>query len=603
MNKVTFGTLKIQGFGNIINLTRLKLEDTGLHIIRGPNGKGKTTAWSALTWVCYNSTLKPGSTPETWEHKRPTDWEGTMVGVSLTKGRHRYKFIRCSDFQKTVCGKKGGNRLIVLKNGKESKLKAKRDLQKLIESILGMSFKLFTTAVVFPQKFPRFLELKGPDKKSILEESFRLTWITQALQAAKDGKDQVNNKLENLKELLEARNSNLTDLQQLLKNLKEAEEEFQKEKNKNIIDYRAKVRELKGIIKSSFIPLETLLIKQKDLNKEINDTKALEIYSRKTQIDSDYKVKLSEETRQRVVLKTAKEHIDKLGDELKRTCPFCKHKLSEEDYKIHLEELNSTHKKEKLALEIIEGILTKLGKKALKTDKVHETVIELEKDLDTTNTALSEAQTTNGKLESARVDLGVAKANLKKEKEKTYTDISKPINRKIYIVDKQIKRLLTKQGFYDEQLSLHNWAIKEPLSNTGIKAVLFDQLLHKLNSRLAYYERFTNFGVELSVDLESGRKNIDTIVTKEGYPVNYLDISGGECLLINQMVALAQGDVLLQESPINLRVFDEVDGALDDQNTELIATILKNLGDTNSVFVITHNKRFNITGAQEISYN
>lgn len=602
MTKITFQTLKAQGFGNLVKQIKIKLEEPGLFIIRGPNGKGKTTAWSALAWCLYGTTLKPGSTVETWEHKRTKDWIGTMVGVSFIKGKNQYKIIRCKDYQNQIAGRKGGNRLIFLKNGKLSRIKGKRDIQKLIDKILGMSFKLFTTAVVFPQRFPRFLELKGPQKKVILEESFNLSWISQALKEAKAGKEKVVSKLNNLQDMLEAKESNLEDLKQILEDLAKAGEEFKEEKQKNLINYRAKIEELRAMIKAKFIPLEKLAKVPQDIVKSLNVLKEDDLFKGAAQLSVDYRIKLSEETRQSITVKEAEKHKNALNKDSKK-CPFCKHKLSNIDFKTHSKTLAKILSKEQEALTTIKKELRELGVKSLESDAHLKLIDDLEVDLTNATTALQEAQETNGKLTKAQTDLAIEKANLNKEKERTYKDVSKPIGRKVFKIEKSINKLEKKQKFYIKQLELHNWAIKDPLSNTGIKAVLFDQLLHKLNSRLAYYERFTNLGVELSVDLDSGRKNIDTIITKEGFPISYLDISGGEALLINQMVALAQGDILLQDTKINIRVFDEVDGALDGENTDLIATILKNLGNTNSVFVITHNKRFNITGAQEISYN
>lgn len=54
---IEFKKIIIEGFCSIGTL-ELPLNNNGITIIKGANGLGKTTIFSALVWVLYGKTLK-----------------------------------------------------------------------------------------------------------------------------------------------------------------------------------------------------------------------------------------------------------------------------------------------------------------------------------------------------------------------------------------------------------------------------------------------------------------------------------------------------------------------------------------------------------------
>ena len=122
---------------------------------------------------------------------------------------------------------------------------------------------------------------------------------------------------------------------------------------------------------------------------------------------------------------------------------------------------------------------------------------------------------------------------------------------------------------------------------------MFSKLVELVNYQLAILEEHTGFGVTLSVEGDGVRKNIEAIVTREGYPVSYADLSGGESNLVNVMISLAIGEVVTIEQPVNIRIFDESFEGLDIENVEVVANLLSQIKSDTSLFVITHQSTFN----------
>jgi len=203
-------------------------------------------------------------------------------------------------------------------------------------------------------------------------------------------------------------------------------------------------------------------------------------------------------------------------------------------------------------------------------------------------------------IEGSKGRLQELRVKFKEIKAREITNLTPPLKQKKAITGVSLRKQQDILKKYKRKWELINWTITTPLSNSGIKAFLFDVLLEALNNRVEYYERFTNIGVILEINMDSARKDIDTIVTKDGYPVSYSDLSGGESQLVNTVMALAQNDILTKENPSNLSVLDEVFEGMDEEATELVGGLLQDLAKNKSVFVITHSDSFNPRNANLI---
>jgi len=195
-------------------------------------------------------------------------------------------------------------------------------------------------------------------------------------------------------------------------------------------------------------------------------------------------------------------------------------------------------------------------------------------------TNLVEAREINLTIEGAKGRLEEMEKQVKEVEASKFSDLSAPVKRKIFENTSSLNKITKKIVKVERQIALHNWIIDVPLGSNGIKAYMFSKLVELVNYQLAILEEHTGFGVTLSVEGDGVRKNIEAIVTREGYPVSYADLSGGESNLVNVMISLAIGEVVTIEQPVNIRIFDESFEGLDIENVEVVANLFHKLNLT-----------------------
>ncbi len=608
MRRITFNTLKIQGFGQYERLKVFKLNSPGLNVIRGLNGSGKTTIFQALSWVLYEELLKSDSSIQTWEHLRTGAWQGTMVSLSYEVDNHHYRIKRMKDYQPQVDGLKGGNRLLFEVDGELVKNRLKVEIQRLIEESLGMSFRAFTNSLVFQQRGIRFIEHKGPEKKKILEEFFRLTWITSAAKLVDYEKNQAKVNLTILTKELDKIRLNKQTLESLLQEMEVLRVEFEDNKAKGIKEVKAQIKELKKtqpLVAQLKAQVDSSLAFMSNVSAEIKAfSPELPLSGLITQCES----KISEISRSQLKYQREKEswenelrraNKDLVLKDTDKVCRWCNSPLSSPEKR---EALIKSYK------EAIEGIEKRKPQPPVEDkaytleyfQEMRERALVLSRKKDKASSDYTKALEEYQPASNAGTLLESLEDKLKSLEESQYQDSSQSLRDKLALVEVEEEDKVIDLQALSSKIKLIEWALKKPLSNTGIKAFLFDKLMAKLNERLRYYSQYTGFHVELIVDMESGWRNIEAIITHSGAPVSFHDLSGGESQMVNVSIALASGDILLSDTEVNIRVFDEVTEHLDEPSTELLAGFLKKLSEKHSVFVITHNRQFQVDGINEI---
>src|SRR5690606_12270781 len=73
------------------------------------------------------------------------------------------------------------------------------------------------------------------------------------------------------------------------------------------------------------------------------------------------------------------------------------------------------------------------------------------------------------------------------------------------------------------EVSDYEWLIRDPLSNTGLKAYIFHSMIEKVNRHLKEYESVIGFLLKISIDLEKSRKDFNIQVFKNGSEVPSYD--------------------------------------------------------------------------------
>jgi DNA repair exonuclease SbcCD ATPase subunit len=588
----------IEGFGSIINQTEFKLNRKGLNVIRGKTGAGKTTIPSSLTWCWFGTTLKGKATVQTWEEIRPKDFKGTMVRSSFNKDGVNYEIIRCISYKKTVFGKtKGGSNLFILKEGIpiESE-RNKTDKQKFIENLLGYSFDLFTNSIIFGQKLKRIIEESGPNKKKIFDEAFEVLFIDEAKKKTEKERDKVNGSLKDIESEYDHISKLVEDAIENYEDALDFEKKFEKNREKNL----GKLSENKSNITKKLDKLKVEISKQK-----IDEAKGLK--DKLSEIER--KIEKSEKSNQRLIklerdinylVKSIADKEKELKNIKNGECPLCKSEITSkktshlrDDIKTVIKDLkvdlvNLRNKRENTFEIDMKHLNKDMGKLQEKLGKIKE------KEKNLKNLKISESNYID--------ELNSIKADIKELNNEKLVIKSPKYKEKISKYKKKSKKLAKEMKLLTKKNDIYNWLIKDPLSNNGLKAYIFDSLLSKVNEKLWDLQKHLGFRVEFGIDLESSRKDFYQAIYKDDMIILYTDLSGGQKQLVDFSVALAIHKVISSIRPMNIIFFDEPFEGLDVDCVDIISELISEEASDKCLYMITHHPNFNPITSNNIHF-
>lgn len=591
---IIFKSIEGEGFGSFIKPKKFDLDRGSTVItIKGRVGSGKTTIPSLLTWGCYGKHLKEKASVETWEKLRPKNWRGTKVVINFEKDGIPYKIIRCKSFKGKIritedSKVNGGSNIFLFIDGIYfTSKKGKAPVQEKIEEILGYSFRLFKSTIIYGQNMKRIIEESGPDKKKIFDEAFENGFIDEA----KKNEETELNKLKGLKNDIEddidSFTNTISEYQELFEEAKEYEKNFEKNKKKELKEYQQLIAENKKDIKyysKSFkkdksdkgLPavLNSLKSKKSKLEENLNTIEYLS--------DKLDNAKESLEEQQKIINKKPK------------LCPTCNLPLSEHGYQNMVDNANKEIKK-------LNDLIKNTNKELKQTPKVEQKEIDnISKTIIDVTKRINEfdALKKQNKVNQETIERLTKRNKQYKKKLNEISTQSLKIKSDKYVkkIKKAKKAREESQGLLNktnDEIAIKEWLIKDPLSNNGLKAYIFDNLLESVNDKLEEYSKILGFQVEFGIDLESRRKDFYQLIKfSDGLIVNYDDLSGGQKQLVNYAVAFATYDVITEIRPCNILFMDEPFESLNKADIELITELINNKAKQRSIYIITHNESF-----------
>ena len=536
---IEFKKIIIEGFCSIGTL-ELPLNNNGITIIKGANGLGKTTIFSALVWVLYGKTLKGISDVNLWKKFRTKDYKGTKVEIYFESNNSIHKIIRCQNYTEDVDGAKGGSRLIYLIDAEQVKEKGKLKLQSLIEKNLGMSYNLFINSVMFGQGMKRLIQESGSDKKQLFEEIFELNYISKARKIAQDKYNELRVELDGLMEKLESNQNYIDSILSDLNYTKSKRDNFKSELANKVKSYKDKI--ILSTKRVDELALKTNKVDINQHNKTIEDIKRkITLYQNKV---SDLK-KL-----QKVPLQDLVNEVIEL--------------LENEEYTESISKLKTIRD----SFSSSESYILRISKLQNKLTNEIESKNSLEKTILTLKYAKEEVKS----LESRLKEL--------KSQNPDFESVINKQSKKLENYKKSISQIKSQIQELEKQVNLYKWAYSEPFGNNGIKAFIFESSLSELNNLLSSYSEVLGFNIKFMVDLNSSRKDFVVNINLEGVEVFYEELSGGQ----RQRIGIARA---LYHDP-EILVLDEATSALDSSTEQAVMESIESLQGLKTMIIIAH---------------
>lgn len=595
-------SVKIEGFRSIIAPMKYKLDRPGINIILGKNGFGKTTIFDAIAWAQYGKLLKEGSSEVPWPLVIPDDFRGTKVRVKYDGG---FEIIRCSNYMDKVHGIKGGNKIFIIEDGKLNNIRDKRDNQKYINQKLGYSFELFKSSVLFAQELKRLIQEDGPAKKRIFEEAFESTFILKA-------KDAVETKLDELttedRVIYEKANKYITLFRnntELLEEMQKQAKEFYQKKGLAISALRAKVKQSRrkiteakkyikgGKLKISRASLERLIDQRDNIKKQINGFL----------IEEEFRLEMDKTRYGTELEKLKKEFKVWNGAKIKKNiCSECKQILKGEALKKHRQYIKIKFDEIQIMIKETDSLFIAT------TNRQDELKEQIKKQKDFKAQVLAiEVQMNKlsgkiGTIEKYKTEVALEKVLIKEWVSSIQVHQDSKLTQNTDKIQASIGKFKTRSDKYQakltklrEDIEIQNWLLKDPLSNSGLKAYIFDSMMGKVNYFLKKYTNFIGFTIKVKMDLKSSNKDFNILVEKGDFLVPYEDLSKGEKQLAEVALCFSLNDVVTMNKPINILLMDEIFESLDPDNIEIVGNIVQQKSLNRSIHLITHQSLFQPT--------
>lgn len=588
---IEYLTLRIEGFFSIIEPIEYKLNVKGINLIKGKNGSGKTTLLGALPWVAFGVDLKGRKNPEPYDELVGKGFKGTKVELDLRVDGVPYTIIRCHKYKgKLSDGNKGASKVVLIENGVPNlTLRDKPDIKKAIEGLLSMDYDVMVNSMIFGQKMKTLVEEKGAKRKEIFDSMFEVEYLNRAKSIAGKEKDKLSEEIK----LTAAKHETLKTKLQLLRKTYQAKREKYR-------DLKTSLDEVEDTLKSvakQDLPDEA---KVKALEGKLEGYKKAISKIMEDRAGADSKIQTLKNKIQN--LKLHNDLLTREEDKAKKTQPSIKdpqckvcgsiigshvRKSIRRKTQDRINQIIDQRKENEIALSRLTLKLSR-SQDVVGVDDVflHKT----QEAQDTVKRELAELK--------ARANMAEVAKRLADTRVKLLKDL-RAINPSELKADykKNRRALLEGLGKLDvtslnKRIKDVEWAIKEALSGSGMKAYIFDSMMVAVNNHLKAYSKFIGIRAEFYVDLSTSRKDINIRIKKGGIECSYEDLSGGQAQMVDFICLLAIHDTFDSKITTNLLGTDELFKYLDADNLEIAANILNQKAKSKAVYIMTHNRDF-----------
>jgi DNA repair exonuclease SbcCD ATPase subunit len=484
--------------------------ESGLTLIDGPNGVGKSSLWDSISWALFGKTVREVGDDGVINRKFGKNCE---VRVKIEHKAYRYTVIR---YRKH---KEFNNRLMIEKRGtitrdirmvEQGTISATQ--QWLIDE-LGIDFDLFRCTVLFGQDESfNFVNESNGEQKKILSKITKVNF-TEYQQKAKDQLKETQNRLEEIDRKVSVLKSHLGDPEE-----KYRDEVIEWDENHvaEIAGLSKELKSLKAKIEEITVPDTT------ELNIKIDSFKAKK---------ADVQAKIDART---VTSSKIASEISSLQREIKRhetlseagKCPTCEKPVESSECQDIISELTQK----------LDVWKDKQDKLKASLDQLWTAKEQIEERQEKLRDELNESTQASREITHHKENFRHRKVQL--EKLKTETN---PFMARIETEREEQKKIAAKISTFEVELTklkaqepyLEFWV--KAFGDDGIKSFIFDIICGSLTAKAnSYLNTLTGGQISIAFDtqkkLKSGevREKFDCQVITDGEAVPYSNYSGGE---------------------------------------------------------------------------
>lgn len=560
---------------NFMSYQKAKFEfETGLALVAGPNGNGKSSLWDAPSWCIFNKTVRESSGDEVVNRKAGKDCQ---VQTHIEANGKTYVVVRNRKHKEFL------NRFWVEVDGKKIEKGTVDQTQDWLIEELGIDFDLFQCTILFGQDSEfNFINETNAKQKAILSKIMRVDF----------SKYQGNAKSE-LKAIVERSQKIQRDLAVLESHKGKPEDKYATDLHEWEADHAATeidlvkdIAEMKKTITSHEARVEGRSIEE--LKKKLES-----FSTRLADVDERLKKRSGLLSTAKSRIAVAQSNIDRLTElSGEGKCPTCETEVDVASTSAQIRELERER-------ETLQGKKTLLETNLEELDSLRSQITDRREH---TRDVLQEVN-------DAKKDLEISQRDLRRRNQelKDHRDQENPWLEKIELEKKRQGEIETKAkelekestGIRDREPYLDFWV--RAFGDDGIKSFIFDVICGTLTTKANSFLNILTGG-EISVLFDTQkttkggavREKFDCQVITNGASVPYHTYSGGEKRRVSLAVDMALSEIMADQygSAFNLVVFDEQTNYMDKEGRTGFMNLLKDIAKKKAVYVVDHDAEF-----------
>jgi len=544
---ITFETIRWKNFLSTGDQwTELELNESQSTLIVGTNGAGKSTMLDALCFALFN---KPFRKITKGQLVNSINEKGTKVEVTFSIGNDDYRVFR--GIKPNVFELYRNNKLV-------DQDAAQKDTQKYLEqSILKLNFKSFTQVVILGSStFVPFMQLSASHRREVIEDLLDINIFSNMNSLLKDRVRTAVGQSKDCEHMVGIAEERVVSQRKLIESLQEVNKTRQQEKQERITKNLDRIKEEKTN-KEKYVEelsnLEGALDGDEDQKTLLN-----ELRQSQSDINSELKVAAKE-------LKFFKAHDE---------CPTCSQQIEPAFKNAVIGHLEGKGKKLTKEFKGLTEQIADAVSVIERMENISKKTYELRSKVTRSDKEVVRLEFENLEIEKQLLDLQTDTPSIDSEVE-TLTGL-----------EKQLDSTKKECGEVSKTLAEYQ-VVSNLLKDSGIKSQIIKKYIPIFNNLINKYLQSMDFFVNFTLDEEFG----EVIRSRFRDEFSYSSFSEGEKQKIDLALLFTWREVARMKNSVatNLLILDEVfDSSLDASATGELLSILRSLGSSTNLFVISH---------------